>query len=64
MEPDKDFVTDFYGNEEYVGKDPYRHFNNPNTSSQNNDVVSPLDDNTHISKSADSYGKQPPYEKD
>ena len=64
MEPPKDIVGDYYGNKEYVGPDAYGYFHNVNTLSQNTDVVSSSLDNTYISKFDDSYGKQPPYEKD
>jgi hypothetical protein len=64
MEPPKNIIEDYYGNKEYVGPDAYGHFHNPNTLSQNTDVVSSSLDNTYISKFDDSYGKQPPYEKD
>jgi hypothetical protein len=29
MEPDQDFIIDYYGNKEYVGPDAYSHFHNP-----------------------------------
>lgn len=41
MEPPKDFIEDYYGNKEYIGKDPYRHFNPPGPSSNYPEVVQP-----------------------
>lgn len=51
MEPPKDLKTDFYGREEYVGRDPYGHFHNPvNTPTvfNNPDDIQPVQQ--------DSYG--------
>jgi hypothetical protein len=33
MEPSKDWVTDYYGNKQYIGPDAYGHFNKPGSSS-------------------------------
>jgi hypothetical protein len=49
MEPDQDFITDYYGNKEYVGPDAYGHFHNPNkqlsiATYKNNVTSSIIDD--------------------
>jgi len=66
MSPEQDTVMDFYGNKEYVGKDPYGHFNQP--KSYNSDPISSAPNvkseiNT-TDLATDSYGTEPPYEKD
>jgi hypothetical protein len=60
MEPSQDIIGDYYGNKEYIGKDPYGYFHNPaNTTSAvlvNPDIIQPYQN--------DSYGKSSPYEED
>lgn len=41
MEPPKDFIEDYYGNKEYIGKDSYGHFNQPSPSSNYSNTVQP-----------------------
>lgn len=53
MAPPKDYVEDFYGYKEYIGKDAYDHFNNPSKSYSSSTVNS----NTSLS-TQNNYGKQ------
>lgn len=39
MEPPKYLVTDYYGNKEYIGQDPYAYFNKPGHSNNYYEVV-------------------------
>jgi len=41
MEPPKNWVTDCYGNKEYIGPDIYGHFNQPGSSSNYPETVYP-----------------------
>jgi hypothetical protein len=55
-------IVDYYGSAEYVGRDPYGHFHNPANSANlgtGNVTVSP-----EVSGVSDSYGTEPPYERD
>lgn len=54
---DPNIVTDFYGNQEYVGKDPYGHFN------QSNKPITSISDTIQPSQ-PDSYGTTPRLEND
>jgi hypothetical protein len=49
-------VVDYYGNTEYVGKDPYGH----SITREESNIVTSQD----ISKVGDQYGSNPPYERD
>jgi hypothetical protein len=55
---DPNTILDQYGNSEYVGKDPYGHFNNP----ANRPVT--ITPDTIQQTQSDSYGSTPPYETD
>ena len=39
MEPPKDLITDYYGNKQYIGPDPYGYFNKPGSSSNYPETV-------------------------
>jgi hypothetical protein len=53
MEPDQDFITDYYGNKEYVGKDAYGHFHKPSTQpviQSNIQPISEVNSSTSVHK--------------
>jgi hypothetical protein len=52
-------VIDYYGDIEFIGKDPYGHFHDPITYTNNYTINQ---DVTCIQ--GDSYGSSPPFEKD
>ena len=60
MEPN--VVVDHYGDSEYVGPDPYGHFNNPTNINAASSVF-PNTDTIHSTR-IDSYGTTPSFEKD
>ena len=53
-------IVDYYGSTEYIGKDPYGHFNNPALTEKD---ISNLTVSQEISKISDYYGTEPPYER-
>lgn len=53
-------ITDYYGNTEYIGKDPYGYFHNP-TFNKGESIIATT---TDISRVQDFYGAEPPYERD
>src|SRR5271170_2762209 len=52
-------ITDQYGNTEYTGKDPYGYFHNPVNKGES--IVATSIDTSPI---LDSYGTNPPHERD
>jgi hypothetical protein len=65
MAPEQDTIMDYYGNKEYVGKDPYGHFHKPRPD--NSDTIYPAPDILSVTNTTnlgtDLYSTPPPHEK-
>ena len=56
-----DEIINYYGNTEYIGKDPYGYFHDPTFTQRGESVIITSIDAVKVQ---DSYGTQPPYERD